>query len=215
MANVEINDLTSKGTPLSTDELELQGTGGGSSAKAALGDLLDVAAGKQTMWMPAAWMTAAATSGAAAAVVDSGDQDVNIAVLDFDTAADEYAHFSVAFPKSWDEGTVTFQVFWMSAATDTDGVAWGLQAVAFANSDPLNTAFGTAIVVEDDNISAAQDVLVTDESAAVTIAGNPGVDELVNFRVLRDVSNGNDVMSEDARLLGIKLFWTTDARNDD
>lgn len=36
MANVEINDLANKATPLSTDEIEIQATGGGTSNKATL-----------------------------------------------------------------------------------------------------------------------------------------------------------------------------------
>ena len=39
MANSEINDLTNKTTPLSTDEVELQATGGGTSNKATVGNL--------------------------------------------------------------------------------------------------------------------------------------------------------------------------------
>ena len=40
----------------------------------------------------------------------SGRPDMN--VLDFDKDSDEHAQFSVAFPKSWNAGTVTFQFFW-------------------------------------------------------------------------------------------------------
>lgn len=39
MANAEINDLTNKPTPLSTDEVEIQATAGGASNKATLGNL--------------------------------------------------------------------------------------------------------------------------------------------------------------------------------
>ncbi len=53
---------------------------------------------------------------------------------------------------------------------------------------------------------------VSDESGNVTIAGSPSTDELVFFQVMRDVSADNQ--SGDARLLGIKLFFTTDAKND-
>ena len=56
--------------------------------------------------------------------------------------------------------------------------------------------------------------MVTAESSAVTIAGSPGDDELCFFRIFRDVSNGQDIMTEDARLLGVKLFFTTDSAND-
>ena len=133
---------------------------------------------------------------------------------DFDNGADEHAQFSVAFPKQWNLGTVTFQVFWTSTATDTDGVAWALQGVGVADSGTIDVAYGTAVVVTDDAISAAEDLYVTAESGAVTIAGTPADDELTFFRVFRDVSDANDDMTEDARLLGIKIFYTTDARDD-
>ena len=52
MANVEINDIAAKVTPLSTDEIELQATAGGTSNKATLANVtkglsLAVAAGAQ------------------------------------------------------------------------------------------------------------------------------------------------------------------------
>jgi len=40
MANVEINDLSEESTPVSTDEIEIQKTGGGESLKATLGNVL-------------------------------------------------------------------------------------------------------------------------------------------------------------------------------
>jgi hypothetical protein len=142
----------------------------------------------------------------------SGRPDLQ--VLDFDTGSDEHAQFQIAMPKSWNESTITFRAFWTSTATDTDGVAWGLQGVATANDDTIDVAYGTAVVVTDDNISAAEDCLVTAESSAVTIAGSPSTDELCFFRVFRDVSDANDDMAEDARLIGIQLFVTTDAGED-
>jgi hypothetical protein len=142
----------------------------------------------------------------------SGRPDLQ--VLDFDGGSDEHAQFQIAMPKSWNESTVTFRAFWTSTATDTDGVAWGLQGVATANDDTVDVAYGTAVVVTDDNISAAEDCLVTAESSAVTIAGSPSTDELCWFRVFRDVSDANDDMTEDARLIGIQMFVTTDAGED-
>jgi hypothetical protein len=146
------------------------------------------------------------------AETQSGRPDLQ--VLDFDTSADEHAQFQIAMPKSWNESTITFRAFWTSTATDTDGVAWGLQGVATANDDTVDVAYGTAVVVTDDNISAAEDCLVTAESSAVTIAGSPSTDELCFFRIFRDVSDANDDMAEDARLIGIQMFVTTDAGED-
>ena len=171
--------------------------------------------GKHSIWVPAASITPTASNGCALRTqveTTSGRPDMD--VLDFDDGSDEHAQFSVAFPKSWNLGTVTFQAFWTSTATDTDGVAWALQGVACSNDGTVDVAYGTAVVVTDDNISAAEDCLVTSESGAVTIAGTPADDDLCFFRIFRDVSNANDDMAEDARLFGVKLFYTTDALND-
>jgi len=171
--------------------------------------------GKNTIWVPAAAITPTKSNGCASRTqveTTAGRPDMD--VLDFDASSDEHAQFSVAFPKSWNLGTVTFQVFWTSTATDTDGVAWGLQGVACSNDGTIDVAYGTAVVVTDDNISAAEDLLVTSESSAITIAGTPADDDICYFRVFRDVSDGNDDMAEDARLIGLKLFYTTDAAND-
>ena len=173
-------------------------------------------AGKQTIYIPAAAITPTKSNGCASRTqveTTSGNPDMD--VLDFDASSDEHAQFSVAFPKQWNLGTVTFQVFWTSTATDTDGVAFGLQGVSVTNDGTIDVAYGTAVVVTDDNISAAEDVLVTSESSAVTIAGTPADDDLCYFRFFRDVSDANDDMTEDARLIGVKLFYTTDAVNDD
>lgn len=169
-----------------------------------------VGAGKQTAWIPAGAMTPATTSGPASAQVESATNKINYNVLDFDGATRENAHFSVAFPKSWNKGTVSFKPFWESTATDTDGVAWGLEAVALADGDTIDTAYGTAIYVVDNAQSAATKRYVGGESAAITVAGSPGNSEIVHFRVHRDPTNVLDTMSEDARLVGIQLFYTED-----
>ena len=184
--------------------------GGGLTASSSV--ISNDVIGKQSMWVPAAAMNPTSTNGCAAiAALDSGgNTGPDLYTLDFDDGSDEHAQFSVAMPSYWNEGTVTFKVYWTSEATDTDGVAWGLSGVALADSDSLNTAFGTAVVVTDDAISAAKDLYITAESGAVTIAGSPAAGELCYFNIFRDVSDGNDDMAEDAKLIGIKLFYTID-----
>jgi hypothetical protein len=134
-------------------------------------------------------------------------------VLDFDASSDENAQFTVAFPNSWNEGTVTFQAFFTVTGTNTGTVAWGLSGVAIADNDSCDTAFGTNVVATAKAHSGtSNDINVTAESGAVTIAGSPSTSEFVFFQIMRDVSA--DDQSGDARLLGIKLFFTTDAKND-
>src|SRR5687768_17448104 len=100
--------------------------------------------GKQTIWVPANSMTPSTTSGAATGSIETANGQ-NVEVLDFDATADEHACFNIAMPKGWNESTVTFQAFWCSTATDTDGVAWGLQAVAMGDNEALNQSYGTPV----------------------------------------------------------------------
>ena len=170
--------------------------------------------GKQTIWIPAAAMYPESTNGCAELAQVELSNGPELKCLDFDPSSDEHAQFTVAFPKSWNEGTVTFQAFFTVSGTNTGTTAWGLAGVAFADNGDINTAFGTRVVATAKAHSGTSgDLDVSAESGAVTIAGSPSTDELVFFQIMRDVSA--DDQSGDARLLGIKLFYTNDALSDD
>jgi len=193
------------------------GTAAGLSATLATGSggtgLTGAVVGKQTIYIPAAAMYPNTTAGCSALTQVELSNGPELKCLDFATGSDENAQFTVCFPKLWNEGTVTFQAFWTVTGTNTGTVAWGLSAVAFADNGNQNTAFGTNVVATAKAFSGTtQDLTVSAESGAVTIAGSPGVDELCYFQVMRDVTA--DTQSGDARLLGIKLFFTTDALTD-
>ena len=88
-----------------------------------------------------------------------------------------------------------------------------LAGVACADNDTINASFGTGVApTAKAHSGTANDLDVTAESGSVTIAGSPAAGDLCIFQVLRDVSA--DDLDADARLLGIKLFFTTDAAND-
>ena len=170
-------------------------------------------AGKESIWVPALAMYPNSTNGCADLAQTELSNGPEIKTLDFDKDSDEFAQFAVAFPKSWNEGTVTFQAFFTADTTNTGTTAWGLSGVAIADDDSINTAFGTQVVATAKAMSGtANDLAVANESGAVTIAGSPSVDEEVFFQISRDVSA--DSLTADAKLLGIKLFFTTDAAND-
>ena len=183
----------------------------GAGIDASAGTLVNAAIGKQSMWIPAAAMYPTQSNGCAAITgVETTAGRPDMYVLDFDASSDENAQFSIAMPSYWNEGTITFQVYWTTAATDTDGVAWALSGVVCSDNDTIDAAFGTAVVVTDDALGAAEDLCITAESGAVTIAGTPAAGDLAYFNISRDVSDANDDMTEDARLIGIKIFYTVD-----
>jgi hypothetical protein len=170
-------------------------------------------AGKETIWVPAVAMYPNSTNGCADLAQTELSNGPEIKTLDFDKDSDEFAQFAVAFPKSWNESTVTFQAFFTADSTNTGTVSWGLSGVAIADNDSCNTAFGTQVApTAKAHSGTANDLDVTAESGAVTIAGSPSTDEEVFFQISRDVSE--DSLTADAKLLGIKLFFTTDAAND-
>lgn len=169
--------------------------------------------GKQTVWVPAGAMKARATNGAAPAAAETTTNKLNLEYLDFDQTTQEYAQFSVTFPKSWNLGTVLAEFFW-TAASSSGGVVWGLQGVAISNDDVLDASFGTAQEVTD-TLIATTDLHRSPETAAITVGGTPADGDVVMFQVYRKPSDGGDTLAADARLLGVKLTYVTNALSDD
>ena len=171
-------------------------------------------AGTETIFVPAQGMFGTTTNGAEANAVETTATRPELKVLDFDASTIEYAQFSIAMPKSWNLLTVTFQAFWSPSSTDTGNALIGLQGVSVANDDTSDIVFGTAIDVTDAGGGAVEDVLVSPVSGAITIAGTPADDDYTYFQVVRNATSVSDTFTGDVRLLGIKLFYTTDAAND-
>lgn len=171
--------------------------------------------GLHTIWMPASSMLVGATANPARAVHEIASGTNYVSVLDFDGGSTvERAFFQIAFPKSWNEGTVTYQVFWYSTATDTDSVAWFMDAAAVSDAETVGVTWGTAVEVDDAAQSNASRLLVSTVSSALTIGGSPAAGDLCFFRFYRDPTDSGDTHAEDARLLGVKIFYTTDAGED-
>ena len=169
-------------------------------------------AGVETIYVPAGAMAPNTTNGCSGLDQVELSNGPELRVLDFDASSDENAQFTVCFPKSWNEGTLTFQAFWTVTGTNTGTVAWGLSGVSIADDVSINTAFGTNVVATAKAFSGtSNDMTVSAVSGTVTVA-SAAVNTQTYFQIMRDVSA--DDQSGDARLLGIKLFYTTDAKND-
>jgi len=189
--------------------LNPKGTGVLKSATAAV-----KIAGTETMWVPSSAMYPSTTNGADPQQVETTATRPDMKVLDFDAGTDEFAQFSVAFPKSWNEGTITYQVYWTPNNTSTGDCIFKLAAVACGDNDTIDVAYGTAVAVTDAGLGTVEDQQVSSVSSAVTIAGSPAVDQQTYFQIKRDAGAGGDTFTGDARLLGVKIFFTTDAAND-
>ena len=171
-------------------------------------------AGKETIWVPAAAMYAPTTNGADAEQVETTATRPDMKVFDFDASTKQYTQFTIAMPKSWNEGTLTYQVYWAPSTTNTGNAIFGLQGVACADGDTIDVAYGTAIEITDADIGTVEDQQITSESSAMTVAGSPAAGEQSYFQLYRDAADGSDTFTGECRVLGIKLFFTTDAAND-
>lgn len=168
--------------------------------------------GKHTIPVMAGAMTTRSSAGAATGSTETSTNKVMVVTLDFDQSTDEFAQFAVTMPKSWNEGTVTAVFYWTSTAASGD-VAWGIQGVAISNDDVVDAAFGTAVTVID-SVTAANDLMVTAETSAMTLGGSPVENDLAVFQVYRDADNASDTLAADAKLIGLKLLITYNAADD-
>jgi hypothetical protein len=188
-------------------ELAGKGTGVITSGSSAV-----KVAGKETIWVPATAMYAATTNGAAAGQAELTAGNPELKTFDFDPTTAESVQFNVCFPKSWNEGTITYQTFWSASSTDTGTGGYKLSGVSIADDADYDTAFGTAIANTAKAASGTQDdLIINDESGAVTIA-SAAADTNTILKLERNVAT--DTNTGDLRLVGVKIFYTTDAAND-
>lgn len=184
----------------------------GSSGDALIEGTILKKVGKETIWIPAVAMTPRTTNGAASGTTELTTNDVMLSTLDFDTTTEEGCGFFIAFPKSYNNSTVTFKAMW-TAASGSGGVAWGLAAYAFSDDDAMDTAVSGQQVVTDTLITA-NDMHITAESSAITIGGTPAAGDVVYFELTREVANGSDTLAVDVKLLGIHLYFSSNASTD-
>lgn len=170
--------------------------------------------GKETIWVPAVAMYARTTNGPSSGTVEKATNKNMFKTLDFDTTTQEFAQFEIHMPKSWNLSTVTFQPVWTHAATTVNfGVVWALQGVARSDTDAGDVAFGTEQTSTDTG-GTTDAIYIGPESSAITIGGTPAAGDTVQFQVKRNPANASDTMAIDARLHGIRLFFTTNASTD-
>jgi hypothetical protein len=193
----------------STLDITQQANGAGSSI---LTTANGVAQGKHTIWVPASAMIPRTTNGAALVTIELATNDVMLRTLDFDQTTEEGVQFQIAMPKSWNGGTFTFIPYW-TAGSGSGNVVWGLSLLLRNDDDALDTAFGTNVPVTD-TLIAANDMHIGGESGAVTPAGSAGDHSTLIGLVRRFPADGSDTLNADAKLLGIKLFYTTNAATD-
>lgn len=169
--------------------------------------------GKQTIWVPASAMTPRATGGPSVAVVERANNNVMEVGLDFDPNAHEYAQFTVAMPKSWNGGPFQVQAIW-TAHSGSGNVIFGVQALARGDGEGIDAGWGVVREVTD-TLQTTGAVHITAFTADVTPSGTPAANDIIWFQIYRAGSSSGDTLGADARLLGVRITYTTTAGTDD
>jgi hypothetical protein len=176
--------------------------------------LVAMGQGKHTVSVPgvALWARVTAGPGAASRELTTGD-DIMIRGLSFDSTTEEAAQFYIRWPKGWNEGTITAQVYWTNAAgLTTETVTWGISGVALHDGDPMDsTSLGTEVTVTDTWL-AQNDLHISAETSAITFGNSPAEGDLCIIQIAR--KTGTDNMTGDVDLLDLALFYTTNAATD-
>ena len=163
--------------------------------------------GRHLVPILAGGLVGSVTNGASAGTVERGTNKTNYRTLDFDTTTQEFACGILPMPNSWDRGTITFRPIW-TFESGSGGVVWALQGVAVSDDDPTDVAYGTEQISTDTALTAG-DLHRGPESSPITISGSPLAGDSVLFRIKRNVSDGNDTLGVDARLIAIEIYINT------
>lgn len=167
--------------------------------------------GLQTIWIPAAAMKPQRTNGCTNLIsLDLGATYPNLNYLSFDPNTQQYAQFSIAMPQSWNQGTITYQVYWSNPTTTTNfGVVWSLAATSIGNNQAIASAFGTAVNITSTGSATANELYMSGVSSAVTVAGTLANNELIYFQFSRVATNASDTLAVASYLIGIDIYYTT------
>jgi len=158
-------------------------------------------------WLGAGGAISSSTNGATKGVGELGTNDVDLVRMVFDPSTKKYCFWEFTLPSDYDGGTITATFYWLHPAASSYAVKWGLSARAFANSDALDQAFGTAQEVVDTG-GTTNDLYMSSISSAITIGGSPAASQFCVFRAHRDAADGEDTLNVNAYLLGVMVGYT-------
>lgn len=178
--------------------------------------ITDAAAqGKQTIGVSSGGIFPATTNGCAAlAQAETATNKINYKYLAFDPSAVEYAWVWFPSPKSYNASTFTMRFKWTHPATTTNfAVVWQVEMLSLADDDAIDTAVGSAVIVTDTG-GTTQDFYKTSETGSITPSNTAAKQDEIAVRVSRLATSGSDTLAVDAHLIGIEIYYTTNAGND-
>lgn len=178
--------------------------------------VISLIAGKQSIWVPALAMTPSSTAPAVAGTVEAGTSLIMMKSMDFaDGATTLRAQFAIRMPKSWNLGTITYSPIWTANSVLTTNVVWQLRAMALGQGDAITTGtWGSAVTLTSAGLATVYTVRDAGESGVVTVGNTPAAKDWVVYEIFRDPTNASDTFAATAMLLGVHIYYTSNAKDD-
>ena len=159
-------------------------------------------------WLSGRGALASLTNGFTAGTqFEQATNKQNFLLPSFPAAAQRYGEWEMALPSDYGSGTITYQAYWLANSTSTNSVVWGLQGCAYAATDTIDQAWGTAVETTSANQSTAYKLNISSVSSAVTLSGSPAANQLVKWRCYR-LGSGSDNLAVAASLVGFQINYT-------
>lgn len=180
------------------DQLEI-GTGSGTAVFLRSWYAYDV--------LPIAW---AADGSSAPDALDDRSTRAPYQYRTFASDSSEDVNYVWFVPSDLSGSVVQYRVKYLvtnATGPSAEGVAFGLSGVSLGDNDATNGAKGTAVVITDESITAAQhDILITGWSGDVTIT-NLAAGEIAELNLLRDHDDAADDYAQVVGVLAVEIRY--------
>lgn len=215
----QVSALTEKTAIVDGDHLLIEDSEASNAKKRATAEniVTDITVGTQEIWIPITdfFDRYASPAGAEQRYPASSSHVVGIS-RPFDASAAEWVMMNMAIPARWDDSSVlAFKPYWITSDTSTGNVQWEMWSRVNVTDDPTEETWGDNIVLLSAGTGTADDFVVgakssTDAPAEALVSGG-----ILSILFGRRGSDANDTYTGNAYLLGIMLYVSTDAVNDD
>lgn len=137
--------------------------------------------------------------------LEASSNDFTLWYLPFSNSADSNAYCLWWSPDNWDASTVKVKFIWTATAgTAAQTVRWGCRGVSISDEQAIDTAFGTAVTIDDAYVDSGR-MHITAESGAMTIDGAVAGEPVI-LNIYRSVAGMT--LAQEAKLIGMKLEYT-------
>jgi hypothetical protein len=170
--------------------------------------------GTETIWVPANAISPATDTFAQCTYSVPflwGGVDAGVSSCLYADAAYNIGLLTIRMPKNWNEGQLTWQAYWSTAAT-SGGIVWKMNCRAYSDDD-APTAWSMS-TTSTDSAATANDLYVSGASS-FTCDGSPAAGDVLLMRFYREYTDGGDTIAASVRLVGLLFTYQSDAANDD